>query len=105
MVLTSRQAVNQRVLEEPVEIATETNFAGTLEGNVVVREGGALYLFGTISRDLTVQPGGKAKVFGTVQGDAWNWGGTLEIYGTVQGRLKRQAGTTLMGRESRVGKQ
>lgn len=105
MVLTSRQAVKHHSMEEPVEIAAKTNFAGTLDGDVVVREGGALYLFGTISRDLTVQPGGKAKIFGTVMGDAWNWGGTLEIYGTVQGSLNRQAGTTLMGRDSRVGKQ
>ncbi len=105
MVLTSRYEINQHSAEEPVEIAEETNFAGTLDGDVIVSSGGALYLFGTISRDLTVQPGGKAMIFGTVMGDAWNWGGTLEIYGTIQGRLNRQAGTTLMGRDSRVGKQ
>lgn len=90
---------------EPLEITKEANFAGVVDRDIVVRDGGTLYLFGTLSRDLAVQPGGKAIVFGTVMGDAWNWGGDLEIYGTVQGRLIRQAGKTQMGRYSRVGHQ
>jgi hypothetical protein len=102
---TKRQEINQQNIAELTEISRETNLAGTTKGNVVVCEGGTLYLFGTVSKDLSVQPGGKAMIFGTVMGDVWNRGGNLEIYGTVQGHLVRQAGSTLMGKEARVGKQ
>ena len=94
---------NQEAVE-PLKITKEANFAGMVERDIIVCAGGTLSLFGTLSKDLTVQPGGKAMVFGTVIGDVWNWGGDLEIYGTVQGRLVRQAGKTLMGRDSRVGR-
>lgn len=78
--------------------------SGTIRGDVYVRDGGNLTLYGVINGMLTVGLGGYAHVCGTVQqlvvrdagcalldgtctGDAHNRGGDLTIRGRVAGTV------------------
>ncbi len=113
-------AREQNMREERGQIAGDftvterMNFWGTVGGNLIVEEGGKVYLRGAVYGDVIVKYGGRCHIFGRVignlagargakvihsgvlGGDATNDGGRLYIENTAQinGKIKTVKGET-----------
>jgi cytoskeletal protein CcmA (bactofilin family) len=89
--------------EEDMEFSDEMILHGIFEGNVTVKEGGILQLFGRVSKNVIVEPGGTANIHGMVFGDVINKGGALNISGTILGQLVKEAGITKVAQKAEIG--
>ncbi|NMH26428.1 hypothetical protein, partial [Flavobacterium silvaticum] len=65
-------------------IEVETNLAGMINGNVVVRNSVIFVINGILNGNLSIDKGSRAIVYGMVNGNISNFG-TCEIYGVVDG--------------------
>lgn len=58
---------------------------GTIDGSLVVSEGGELTLLGMAKQDVIIEDGGVAYIHGIVGKNVLNRGGKVEVYGVIGG--------------------
>jgi hypothetical protein len=73
---------------------------GAVYGDVIVGFGGRVHIYGRVAGNLIVRRGGKVIHSGTLGGDAVNEGGRLYIDNTaiITGRIKTKSGETRISR-------
>ena len=90
-------------IEGNLTVTDELVLFGMCVGNIVVESGATLHLYGMCTGNINVRAGGKAILDGMCTGNVLNSGGVLEIKGTVTGALRKEAGTTDVDPNARIG--
>lgn len=81
-------------IEDDIELDNELVLHGMVNGNVRVVDGEILVLNGMCSQNLVIEEGGRVYLHGTTVGNVHNNGGYLEVYGTINGYLRTESGNT-----------
>lgn len=90
-------------IEDDFHITSELEMHGMFTGNVTVKEGGYLILYGRATKSLYVETGAEVEIPGMVTGDVVNNGGKLSITGSISGQVVENAGETIIAQGASIG--
>ena len=94
-----------RPINGPVIVNDELELWGLAVGSCQVGAGGTLVLNGTVTGDLLVEDGGAVELYGLVVGTVRNRGGVIKVMGSVGGDIITERGmTTVESRAMVVGR-
>ncbi len=71
--------IEEGTIEGDYELSSELKMLGMFSGDVTVKDGGHLILYGIAAKDIIIEAGGTVEVNGMIKGKVANNGGTLTV--------------------------